>query len=317
MGNTVLSNDSTAKDEWTMGQGGFRLDWNPSSANRFTLQTNIYTGKPNPDGNEPVIAKGDNIIAKWNHTINKGSDFQLQVYYDHTWRDFNNGFTEDLKTYDIDWQHRNQLAQKHELTYGLNFRLMDHSVTNLQLFSFLPAHKNLHLYSLFFQDEIILIKERLQLTIGSKIEHNSYTGFEYQPSGRITFTLASQHTIWTAVSRAVRTPARIDRDFFLSIAPTLPFITGNDSFMSENMLAYELGWRLQPVKNLSVSLATFYNVYDNIRSAEPGPPPSNIPIKFANGVRGKTYGVELSATQQLTSWWSLRWGYTFIKKVFR
>ena len=80
------------------------------------------------------------------------------------------------------------------------------------------------------------------------------------------------------------------------------------------MIAYELGWRLQPKKNLSISVASFYNVYDDIRSAEPGPPPFNIPITFANGVKGETYGIELSATHQVTNWWKLRGGYTFLKK---
>jgi iron complex outermembrane receptor protein len=160
----------------------------------------------------------------------------------------------------------------------------------------------------------MLVNDRLHFTIGAKIEHNSYTGFEYQPNARLTLTPAKDQTIWGAVSRAVRTPSRIDRDFFLYIAPNLPFISGNDDFISESMIAYELGWRLQLQKNLSLSLATFYNVYDHIRSVEPGPPPFNIPVTFGNGVKGETYGLELSATHQVTSWWNLRGGYTFLKK---
>jgi iron complex outermembrane receptor protein len=147
------------------------------------------------------------------------------------------------------------------------------------------------------------------------VEHNSYTGFEYQPNGRLAWTPAKDQTVWAAVSRAVRTPARIDRDFFLYLIPNLPLISGTDSFRSEKMTAYELGWRLQPLKNLSLSLATFYNVYDDLRSAEPGPPPFGIPITFRNGVKGHAYGFELSATHQLTNWWKLRGGYSFFKKA--
>ena len=146
------------------------------------------------------------------------------------------------------------------------------------------------------------------------MEHNSYTGFEYQPNGRLTWIAAKNQTIWASVSRAVRTPARIDREFFLYLTPTLPFITGSDSFRSETVIAYELGWRSQPLENLSFSASTFYNVYGNLRSVEPGPPPFNIPVVFANGVKGNTYGFELSATHQVTDWWSLRGGYTFLKK---
>ena len=315
LGNTVLPDGSNAKDEWHMGQGGFRLDWDASEENKLMLQGNIYGGKPNPDaGDKPVTAKGDNILFRWDRTTSKNSDFQLQAYYDYTLRDFGNGFSEDLKTYDIDWQNHYRLASRHELTYGANFRMMDHHVTNLELFAFIPAQKTLYLYSGFIQDEIMLVKDHLHFTIGSKLEHNSYTDFEYQPNGRLNWTVNNKHSIWTSVSRAVRTPARIDRDFSLFLTPELPFISGNDNFASEKMIAYELGWRATPLKTLSFSLSSFYNTYDDIRSVEPGPPPFNIPVTFGNGVKGKTYGVELSVTTQLTDWWNIKGGYTFLKK---
>lgn len=315
LGNTVLPDGSNAKDEWHMGQGGFRLDWDASEKSKLMIQGNLYGGKPNPDaGDTLVTARGDNILVRWDHTTSRNSDFQLQAYYDHTWRDFGNGFSEDLKTYDIDWQNHYRLGYRHQLTYGVNFRMMDHTVTNLELFAFLPAHKTLYLYSGFIQDEMMVVKDHLHFTIGSKIEHNSYTGFEYQPNGRLNWTLNKKQTIWTSVSRAVRTPARIDRDFYLFLTPELPFVSGNDSFASEKMIAYELGWRSTPLKTLSYSLSSFYNTYDNIRSVEPGPPPFYIPLTFGNGVKGKTYGVELSVTAQLTDWWNMKGGYTFLKK---
>ena len=318
LGNTVLTNGSKADDQWHMIQGGFRIDWEKSEKDKLSLQGNLYDGNPNPDGGDTaVIAKGDNLVFRWNHTASEKSDFQLQAYYDHTVRDFGIGFSERLKTYDIDWQNRYQLGQRHVATYGFNFRLMDHRVTNLRLFQFLPEQKTLYLYSLFVQDEIMLIKERLHVTLGAKIEHNSYTQFEYQPNARVTWTAAKNQTVWAAISRAVRTPARIDRDFYLYLTPSLLFISGTDSFRSENMLAYELGWRLQPLKNLSISLATFYNEYDDIRSVEPGPLPFRIPVTFGNGVKGKTYGIELSAAHQVTSWWNLRGGYTFLNKELK
>ena len=316
MGNTIDTNGVKAGDQWPIVQGGVQLDWDASANNKLSFQQNTYYGKPNPDGGDTsIVARGDNMTVRWNHNIPSGnSGFQLQVYYDHTWRDFGNGFTEKLKTYDIDWQNRFQPGQNHVLTYGLNFRMMDHAVTNLALFAFLPEFKRLYRYSAFLQYEMIMNNEHVRFTIGSKAEHNNYTGFEYQPNARLTWAPSKSQTIWAAVSRAVRTPARIDRDFFLYLAPNLPFIAGNSSFVSENMVACELGSRLQPMENLSISLATFYNVYNNIRSVEPGPPPYGIPVTFGNGVKGKTYGVELSATYQPTSWWNLRGGYTFLKK---
>jgi iron complex outermembrane receptor protein len=315
IGNTLLTNGKKANDEWPMSQGGFRMDWDASEKDKVTFQGNIYSGKPNPDsGDTSVIARGDNLVARWNHSTPGKSDFQLQAYYDHTWRDFGNGFSEDLKTYDIEWQNRYYIGHRHELTYGVDFRMMDHHVTDLPLFGFFPANKTLYLYSGFIQDKIGLIKDRLNLTVGEKLEHNSYTGLESQPNVRLSWTAARNQTVWAAVSHAVRTPSRTDRDFSIYLTPDLPLIAGSDSFISEKLTAYELGWRLQPVKTVSISLSTFYNIYDDIRSAEPGPPPLGIPITFRNGVKGKSYGIELAITTQLASWWNLKGGYTFFKK---
>jgi len=315
LGHTVDSNAVKVNDDWSMLQGGLRLDWEASDKDVVSLQQNIYNDRPNPDATEKsLIARGSNVVTRWNHTISDRSNFQLQAYYDHTFRDFRNNFTEDLKTFDIEWQQSYEHGHGNQLTYGLNLRMMDHKVTNLQLFQFLPERKKLYLYSLFLQEELSLVPNRLHLTLGSKIEHNSYTGFEFQPSGRLSWTPVKKQTLWMSVSRAVRTPARIDRDFFLLLTPELPFIGGSESFKSETVIAYELGWRSRPREDLSLSVSTFYNTYDNIRSAEPGPEPFFIPITFANGVKGKTYGFELAATYQITRSWNLRGGYTFLKK---
>jgi len=310
---TSLANGQSAKDTWTMGQGGFRLDWDATKNDQLTLQSDFYDGFPNPDGSTPVVAIGGNVLGRWTHTISEKSDFRVQTYYDQTWRDFLNGFAENLKTYDIDWQYRFQAGRRQELIWGGDVRLMDDKMQNLALFAFLPSQKMLHNYSMFIQDKITLIPSGLYFTIGSKIENNTYTGYEYSPSGRLAWTPTKNQTIWAAVSRAVRTPSRIDRDFSLSVAPGVPIIAGDD-FISETLLAYELGWRVQPLTKLSLSIAGFYNVYDNLRSAEPGPPPSGYPISFGNGVRGNAYGVELSGTYQPLNGWRIRGGYTFLKK---
>lgn len=310
---STVTSDSSAKDAWWMSQGGFRFDWEASEKDQVTLQSNAYDGRPNPDGTEYVIARGAHMLGKWNHTFSEKADFQLQLYYDHTWRDFRNNFTEKLQTYDIEFQSRYKIGGRNVLTYGLGARLMDQEMENLELFGFFPAHKELHLYNIFVQDEITLIKERLRFTLGTKVEHNSYTGFEYQPSSRIIWTPGESHTVWAAVSRAVRTPSRTDREFMVSLTPTFPVIQG-DSVISEELLAYELGWRWRPFKKLSLSFSTFYNTYDNLRSAEPGPILGTYPITFANGVHGETYGAEFAMMHQPAEWLNIRGGYTFLRK---
>ena len=314
-GATLLEDGSKAGDEWGIGKAGFRMDWESGPKNLVTLLGNIYTSSPNPDGNEdPIKAKGNNLTVRWRHKLSDKADIRLRFYYDHTLRDFGNEFKEVLKTYDLDWLSRVKAGDRHELAFGANFRMMDHDVSNLPLFGFFPGKRNLYLYSAFAQDKIELIKEKLRFTIGAKIEHNSYTDFEFQPNARLAFAAAKNQTIWGAVSQAVRTPSRIDRDFGAYLAPNVPFIRGDSNFISATLTAYELGWRVQPSKKLSVSLSTFYNVYDHLRSAEPPPPPLNYPIVITNGVQGETYGVELAFISQPATWWSLKGGYTYLKK---
>lgn len=312
-GSTKLTTGGDARDDWHLFQGGLRMDGTSGESSTLTLQGDVYDGRPDPDGGSPVVARGGNVLGRWTRAIAEGSELQVQLYYDRAYRDFGNGFTEDLATYDGDWQHRFQLGRRQEVVWGLGVRLMDHRTDNLQLFAFTPGHKLLHLYSGFVQDQVLLVPDRLQLTLGTKLEHNDYTGLEVQPSGRLAWTPSTSHTIWAAVSRAVRTPSRLDRDFFLSLAPGVPFIVGN-GFTAEQLLAYELGWRLQPSARLSLSVSTFWNDYDNLRSVEPGPPPSNLPVTFRNGVQGHSYGVELSALWQAADKWRLRGGCTLFRK---
>lgn len=313
LGHSLDTNKVEVNDRWSNWQGGVRLDWEASAKDKISLVQNIYKADPNPDGNDTsTIANGDNITARWNHSISGKADFQLQVYYDHTFRDFGTGLKEDLKTYDIEWHHRNQLGRRHQLTYGLNLRQMDHRVTNRELVVFLPAHKTLYNHNAFLQDEITLT-DRLRLTVGSKAGINNYTNFEYQPNIRVTWLPSKTQTVWGAVSRSVRIPSRIDRELYLYRSPNVLLLSGSN-FDTEKLTAYELGWRSQPIENLSVSLATFYNRYNDIRSIEPGPPPFNIPYALGNGVKGVSYGGELSATWQVLSQWLLRGGYTFLKK---
>lgn len=312
---TVNVGGGDANDDWHMDQGGFRFDWQPGD-DLLTLQGDLYQGRPNPDGTTAVDASGGNLLGRWQRTLSSSADMQLQLYYDRTRRDFEQGLAESLSTWDVDWQHRFTIGSRQHLTWGLHLRRQDHEVDNLPLFAFLPAHKVLTRYGLFVQDQIALLPDRLQLTLGTKIGYNNYTDYEYQPSVRLAWTSDERNTLWAAVSRAVRTPARIDRDFYLFLTPTIPLVAGDD-FQSETLLAYELGWRVQPHEHLSLSLSGFYNDYDELRSAEPGPPPFGIPLTFGNGVRGESYGLELAAIYQVSDQWRLRGGYTFLKKDLR
>jgi len=308
---TVFPNGAEGQDDWQMGQGGFRVDWYPGEANQLTFQGDGYDGAIDQLVNGEIGVSGGNLLGRWSHTFSEQSDLKVQLYYDRTHRHLPLTFAEDLNTFDFDLQHRFPFGERQDIVWGLNYRLYDDRVQNTPNFAFLPARLSFQLFSAFVQDEFTLVPERLRLTLGSKFEHNDFSGFEFQPSGRLSWTVTSRQTLWAAISRAVRTPSRIDQDFFAPANP--PFtVAGGPNFVSEELLAYELGYRIRPLDTLSFSLAGFYNDYTNLRSLEPGQA-----ITVANGLQGETYGAELSGSYQLTRWWRWQAGYTYLHEHFR
>jgi iron complex outermembrane receptor protein len=195
-----------------------------------------------------------------------------------------------------------------------------------------PEERTIQLGSFLVQDEIILVPDQLRLTLGSKFEHNSFTGFEVQPSGRLLWTPHPRHAFWSSVSRAVRTPSRIESDGRLRIRVDPPSAAtgglpvayearGDSGFDSETLLAYELGYRVQPIDRVSLDLALFYNDYDDLRSLEQQPtgfeteptPHIVVPLVAGNRMYGESYGVELAANYRVSTPWRLQASYSFIQ----
>ncbi len=311
-GSTVLPNGNDAIDDWRMGQGGFRMDWDGSAGNLFTMQGDLYNGQVAQPTADDVDVSGGNLIGRWSHTISENSDLKLQLYYDRTHRDIPGSFSEDLDTYDIDLQHRFPWGKRHDIVWGLGYRLINDGIGNSPVLAFLPPEVTQAWFSAFGQDEIALVENRLHLTLGTKIEHNGYTGIEFQPSARLAWKLSDQQTLWSAISRAVRIPSRIDRELFAPSSP--PFlISGGTDFDSEELIAYELGYRVQPLSPLSLAVATYYHDYHDLRSLEQVSPPAPFPVVIANGLEGKSYGAELTADYRVTDNWRLRAGYTEVR----
>jgi iron complex outermembrane receptor protein len=307
----VLPNGHEATNDWRMGQGGFRLDWEPAPVNLLTLQGDIYGGQTDlPGTNGDTDVNGGNVIGRWTHTFSDESDFKLQMYYDRTHRNIPATFSENLDTYDVDFQHRFPLGERNNIVWGLGYRLTEDNVGNSKALAFLPPHLVQQTFSGFVQDEIALVPDRLNLTLGTKLEHNDYSGFEYEPSARLAWLVTPQQTAWTAVSRAVRTPSRIDRDFY--VPGTSPYLlAGGTNFDSEKLIAYELGYRIQPAEKISIAVSAYYNYYDDLRSLDATSPGHFI---LANHFRGDVWGGELSVNYQATGWWQLRGGYSYINK---
>lgn len=330
----VFPNGNDAMDSWRMGRGGFRMDALPDEANTFTLQGDFYGGTEDlATGGDSDVA-GGNLLGRWQHVFSDDSDMSLQAYYDRT--HLNNdvpanafaaagNLVDDLDTFDLDFQHRFGLGEYNQIIWGLGYRFTHDEVENAPALAFFPTSLDQHLFSGFVQDEIMLIRNRLKFTLGTKLEHNDYTGFEYEPGVRLAWTPTVKQTVWAAVSRAIRAPSRVDRDIRLptpAISPVVDnLLVGGANFESEKVIAYELGHRMQVGEKVSSSISLFFNDYDDIRSTSLSPPDPifglPFPLYYANNLKGHTYGAELSIHYQLLSWWRLQGGYTYLEEDIR
>ena len=221
------------------------------------------------------------------------------------------------RTFDIDVQQQLQVAGRHNLVFGAGFRASrGDDLGDGPGFFFDPQVRTSTIGNMFAQDEIALQPERLFLTLGSKVEHNDYTGFEFEPTARIRWSPDLQHTLWGAVSRAVRMPTRFDNDLRIVIPGTsILFLTGSSAFESENVNAYEAGYRIRPTERFSVDVATYANRYDDLRSQE-RPTTAGQPIVLGNGLNARTSGADLTGTFSLTSWWQTHASYSYLWELF-
>jgi iron complex outermembrane receptor protein len=338
-----LPTGQPAHDAWNMGQGGFRIDWEPHTQTVINFQGDFYGGRqderqvilyPGPPFRQLVedrsTLQGGNFLGRLTHDFSEKSQLQFQAYYDRTHRSFPSFFNETRDSVGIDLQHHFGLGERHLISWGLGYDWTQDNVGNTYGLSFSPPQREADVYSAFLQDQISLIPERLILTLGSKFEHDDYTGFEVQPSARLALHPTDDQTVWAAVSRAVRRPTRAEHDVRLRSelnGPGLPpgshnLFLGNPAFESETVLAYELGYRIQPHRRVTVDIATFYNVYDDLRSLEFGTPQLvggvvQVPVRAGNFLEGETYGFETGVGVQLADPWRVRAGYALLKKDLR
>lgn len=328
-------------DDWRSGRGGFRIDWDPDreGADLLTLQGDFYE---TPAGARNIVAsimppfaavfdtdkmyRGSNVLARWTHIIDEESDWQLQTYYDYT--QYNSGagtlLREDRDTFDVDLQYRLPLGERHKVVMGAGYRATSDNIESPDFpVRFTPPDQVVHMGTCFLQDEIALLPDRWTATFGCKLLQNSYTGFEYQPTARLLFTPDERQSAWAAVSRAVRLPSRSDETIIYNApppvpAPVFPQIRGNGGLVSEDLLAWECGYRAQTSEFFSWDLALFFNQYDNLIGTVPGIPELApfglvIPLDFANSQRAQSYGFEVASNLEMTDNWQLRAAYTFLR----
>ncbi|MGH9637909.1 MAG: TonB-dependent receptor plug domain-containing protein, partial [Candidatus Angelobacter sp.] len=249
-------------DAWWATQAGFRMDWDKNDHDSFTFQGDLYdeaagesvqaTSYTQPFSaivDNDARLSGGNIMARWKRQMGEGKDVQLQAYYDRTNRHEPN-FGDIRDTFDVDFLARVPLPARQRLSYGAGMRFSHgNELEAVSGLTFDPPQQTDQLLTAYAQDEIELVPRYLSLIAGTKLLHTNYTGVDLEPSVRLLWTPSEKQTVWASFTRAVRTPADVERDFFLSgfigTAPGgLPFFArfnANRDFRSETLKGYEAG----------------------------------------------------------------------------
>lgn len=268
-------------------------------------------------------------MLRWNRRLAHGSNFYLQAYFDRTNRQTAQ-FGETRDTFDVDFVDHIANLPRQDVILGAGLRESpSYIIQNQPTVDFVPHRTNDYIYSAFMQDTVSIVQDRLALMLGSKFEDNNFSGFEVQPSARLLWTPRDHMTFWGAITRAVRTPGRLDQNLQLTgfipaePVPGLPFfdrIEGDPTFKSEILIGTELGYRQLLTQSLYVDIAAFHNQYDDLESF--GKISFTVPttpypylllnVPWANGIKGTTDGLEISPDWKPVRWWALRGSFSHL-----
>ena len=354
--NVNLSGENAGDDSKLTRIGG-RVDWDGHSGQEWTVSAEAYTGESGEYrisrslappyvsiGNTVTDVSGAFALARWSRDFDSGSDLQIRSYYSVHTRDLVT-YDERQETFDIDIQHRIGLSEGNDLMWGLNYRNnQDHTRGSFEI-RLDPANRSQQLFSTFVQGDFSVFNDNARLIIGSKFEKNSYSekSVEFEPSVRLSAPLSERSIVWGSASRAVRMPSRGEQngsvvsevlppgqpDFPLPV-PTVITVVGNEDVKSEEVIAYEFGYRFRN-DDLVFDVALFYNDFDDLRSLQFGAPtcqpgggipqidPSclatathvEVPLSIENESASKTLGAELWVSKPVTEWWRLQAAYTY------
>lgn len=308
-GHTDLATGGSAMDDWRGTQAGFRADLS-ALASGFTVQGDIYNNLIDTPGGR---RSGGSLLGRWNKRLGDTSSLSVQTYYDQQDRVVpaaTGGSAERLRTFDIEAEHVFAIGSNQQFVWGAGQRSwQDRFVNTANAFVLQPESQTLSLTNLYGQDTIGF-SDALKVTIGSKFEYSSLSGWALMPNVRAGFAADAKNFLWAAISRAVRSPSRLERDL---TAPGI--VNPSPDFQSEKLIAYEAGWRSQPLSRATISVSLFYNDYTDLRTTKPAPV-TILPVTFGNGWEGHAYGVDAWASYSPLAWWRLDAGVELLRKSF-
>jgi iron complex outermembrane receptor protein len=310
---TLRGNDAELADDWNRGQVGFRADWG-GEQDSFTVQGDAYQGDSESRGFigplelTAIDVSGANLLGRWRRDMTGGGQLQVQAYVDHSKRDDALFYRPTADIVDFDLQYA-MPGTTHKVLWGAGYRWGRDDIDPGFVTVFVPDSRTLAWGNLFVQDEIQL-REGLKATLGIKLESNDYTDIEVLPNARLAWKFSENQLLWGSLSRAVRAPARYDRDVRFPGFPPF-FVVGGPNFVSEVANVIEVGYRAQPVRQLSYSMTAFVHFWDKVRSG------TALPVELENKIKGEIHGVEAWAEYRPFEFWSLSGGVNIVKEDLR
>ncbi len=341
---SVFPGGQRANDGWHAWAGGFRSDWDLTQRDTLTVQGDLRSSVAGGTGlatfaspepyqaivNTPLRNTLGDAMGTWRHTLEGGSETTLRVYYEHLGRYGEAGADLSNDTLDVDFQHHLRAGARNDIVWGLDFRVHhdDFRPTAPYSFQLVPAQQTVPFFSGFFQDEIRLASSFF-LTLVSKLEHNDFTGVEYEPGAQFVWAPSDRHTLWTSVGKAIRQPDRTDFGtrfdvgvFPLNGPPAVIRLTGDSRVRAEQLYDYEAGYRGTLSSHFGLDFAAFYSDYRHLETFEPEAPffePAPgaaphlvIPLTFANLAHARNYGIETFLRWNPVKRWTISPGYSLL-----
>jgi len=332
-------NGADGGDGWNVLRGGFRADSTVSAKDTLTFEGDVYTGRENQFSKVlPSLGSGIQSVERsmdlsggfiqgiWNHEFSARSTSILEISYDRNHH--GNQVNERESVLNLDFQHEYKWKQRQDLLGGMSLYNSGLTTNGALAVSFNPPETTVRLFGAFVQDEIAVAPDRLYVTIGTRLEHNYYTGWGLMPSLRAAWKLSKGGTLWAAISRALNTPdlnettMRLNFTGFYGADGTLfiPALVGNPNSGGEASVDYEAGYRSTVAKNLSLDLAAYYDHYSHLDTTEPStpffenqpsPPHIVLPVMTENLMAGEAHGIEAFANWKLAGRLTVSPGYAF------
>ena len=338
-------------DGWDHWRAGFRVDGDLAKRrSRWMLKGEYYRGDIGqtivevPFGlNAPYTATYNNQIGisgmhlqgRWVRRAERGGELAVQTYFHRTRRGDRFNGAESRNTYDLELQQNRVSRGRHSLVWGMGQRITWDDFDNTFAIVLKPETRTLHTTNVFIHDEIAITHRRLRLSLGTKLERHSISGFELLPNVRLLWAPRDTHVWWAVASRAARTPSRFESDGLLvlgvlppeTLGPGTPVgiltASGDPDLNNETMWALESRYRVRVAQQVTVDVATFYNWYTHLRSTElglltDGPEDSapfyfELPVVIGHNLKGRSWGAELAANLRICRATQLRARYAYLR----